>query len=148
MKGRYINQSDISRKTKVAVIGRMVAKDLFKSEEAIGKYINLGSSAFKVVGIFQDEGGDNEERNIYIPFTTRQLIEKSNDKVDQIILTYRKELGYLGAMGLENGLKKFFKENTLINQQFIKDSKISISQYLKGFSDSVEVTGFSRVGLV
>ena len=115
MKGRYINQSDISRKTKVAVIGRMVAKDLFKSEEAIGKYINLGSSAFKVVGIFQDEGGDNEERNIYIPFTTRQLIEKSNDKVDQIILTYRKELGYLGAMGLENGLKKYFKEKKSVS---------------------------------
>ena len=45
----YINLSDISRKTKVAVIGRMVAKDLFKSEEAIGKYINLGSSAFKLL---------------------------------------------------------------------------------------------------
>ena len=39
------------------------------------------------------------------------------------------------------------KENTLINQQFIKDSKISISQYIKGFSDSVEVTDFSRVGI-
>ena len=117
MKGRYINQSDISRKTKVAVIGRMVAKDLFKSEEAIGKFINLGSSAFKVVGIFQDEGGDNEERNIYIPFTTRQLIEKSNDKVDQIILTYRKELGYLGAMGLENGLKKYFKEKKSVSPE-------------------------------
>ncbi len=117
MKGRYINQSDISGKTKVAVIGRMVAKDLFKSEEAIGKYINLGSSAFKVVGIFQDEGGDNEERNIYIPFTTRQLIEKSNDKVDQIILTYRKELGYLGAMGLENGLKKYFKEKKSVSPE-------------------------------
>ena len=117
MKGRYINQSDISRKSKVAVIGRMVAKDLFKSEEAIGKYINLGSSAFKVVGIFQDEGGDNEERNIYIPFTTRQLIEKSNDKVDQIILTYRKELGYLGAMGLENGLKKYFKEKKSVSPE-------------------------------
>ena len=117
MKGRYINQSDISRKTKVAVIGRMVALDLFKSEEAIGKYINLGSSAFKVVGIFQDEGGDNEERNIYIPFTTRQLIEKSNDKVGQIILTYRKELGYLGAMGLENGLKKYFKEKKSVSPE-------------------------------
>ena len=116
-KGRYINQSDISRKTKVAVIGRMVAKDLFKFEEAIGKFINLGSSAFKVVGIFQDEGGDNEERNIYIPFTTRQLIEKSNDKVDQIILTYRKELGYLGAMGLENGLKKYFKEKKSVSPE-------------------------------
>ena len=117
MKGRYINQSDISSKTKVAVIGRMVAKDLFKFEEAIGKFINLGSSAFKVVGIFQDEGGDNEERNIYIPFTTRQLIEKSNDKVDQIILTYRKELGYLGAMGLENGLKKYFKEKKSVSPE-------------------------------
>ena len=52
MKGRYINQSDISQ-TKVAVIAR--PEGLFKSEEAIGKYINLGSSAFKVVGIFQDE---------------------------------------------------------------------------------------------
>ena len=45
-------------------------------------------------------------------------------------------------------LKKFFKENTLVNQQFIKDSKLSISQYLKSHSDSAKVTGFSRVGLV
>ena len=44
--------------------------------------------------------------------------------------------------------KKFFKENTLVNQQFIKDSKLSISQYLKSHSDSAKVTGFSRVGLV
>ena len=117
MEGRYINQSDLNSKTKVAVIGRMVAKDLFKSEGAIGKYINLGSSAFKIVGIFQDDGGDNEERNIYIPYTTRQLIEKSNDKVDQIILTYRKELGYLGAMGLENGLKKYFKEKKSVSPE-------------------------------
>ena len=45
-------------------------------------------------------------------------------------------------------LKKFFKENTLVNQQFIKDSKVSISQYLNSHSDSAKVTSFSRVGLV
>jgi len=45
-------------------------------------------------------------------------------------------------------LKKFFKENTLVNQQFIKDNKQSISDYLKSQSDNAEVTGFSRVGLV
>ena len=45
-------------------------------------------------------------------------------------------------------LKKFFKENTLVNQQFIKDSKQSISDYLKSQSKSAELTGFSRVGLV
>ena len=46
MKGRYINQFDLDKKTKNAVIGRLVAKDLFKSEEPIGKYINLGKTAF------------------------------------------------------------------------------------------------------
>lgn len=80
MKGRYINPSDLEEKKKSAVIGRLVAKDLFKGEDPIGKYINIGTIAFKVIGVFQDDGGDNEERNIYIPYTTRQLIEKSNDK--------------------------------------------------------------------
>jgi putative ABC transport system permease protein len=115
MKGRYVNQSDINKKKKSAVIGRLVAKDLFKAENPIGKYINLGSTAFKVVGVFQDEGGDREERNIYIPFTTRQLIEKGNDKLNQIVMTYRKELGHSGAMAFESTLKKYFKEKKSID---------------------------------
>ena len=82
MKGRYINTSDIQNKTKYAVIGRLVARDLFKQEEPIGKYIDVGDSVFKVIGVFQDDGGDNEERFIYIPYTTRQLMEKSNDKIE------------------------------------------------------------------
>lgn len=62
MKGRYINQNDIQTQAKVAVIGRLVALDLFKNEDPIGKYLAFDSSVFKVVGVFQDEGGDNEER--------------------------------------------------------------------------------------
>ena len=115
MKGRYINNSDINEKKKSAVIGRLVAKDLFKTENPIGKYINLGSTAFKVVGVYQDEGGDREERKIYIPFTTRQLIEKGNDKLNQIVLTYRKELGHSGAIAFESALKKYFKEKKSID---------------------------------
>ena len=114
MKGRYINPSDLKEKKKSAVIGRLVAKDLFKGEDPIGKYINIGTIAFKVIGVFQDDGGDNEERNIYIPYTTRQLIEKSNDKVDQIIVTFRKELGHAGALALEKSLKNYFKEKKSI----------------------------------
>ena len=45
-------------------------------------------------------------------------------------------------------LKKFFKENTLVNQQFIKDNKQSISDYLKSKSENASVTGFARIGLV
>ena len=115
MKGRYINQSDLNKKTKNAVIGRLVAKDLFKSEEPLGKYINLGETAFKVIGVFQDDGGDNEERFIFIPYTTRQLIEKSNDKIDQIIITFPKEIGQVGAIAFENALKKYFKNKKSIN---------------------------------
>jgi len=115
MKGRYINQMDLDKKTKSAVIGRLVAKDLFKSEDPIGKYVNLGSAVFKVVGVFQDDGGDNEERYIYIPYTTRQLMEKGNDKIDQIIVTFPKELGHAGALAFENSLKKYFKDKKSID---------------------------------
>lgn len=117
MKGRYINQIDLDKKTKNAVIGRLVAKDLFKSEEPLGKYINLGATAFKVIGVFQDDGGDNEERFIFIPFTTRQLIEKSNDKIGQIIITFQKEIGQLGAVAFENSLKKYFQNKKSIDPQ-------------------------------
>lgn len=115
MKGRYINQSDIKDKTKYAVIGRLVEQDLFGNSNSIGKYINISGSAFKVVGVFQDEGGDNEERIIYIPYTTRQLIEKNTDKVNMIIVAFRPEIGYVGAMAFEKSLTKFFKEKKYIN---------------------------------
>lgn len=115
MKGRYINSLDVNNKTKHAVIGRLVARDLFKQEDPIGKFIDVGNSAFKVVGVFQDAGGDNEERYIYIPYTTRQLLEKSNDKIDQIIVAFRPELGHTGAMAFEKQLRRFLKEKKSID---------------------------------
>lgn len=117
MKGRYLNQKDIDEKRKSAVIGRLVAKDLFNTEDPIGKFISIGSSGFKVVGVFQDEGGDNEERSIYIPYTTRQLIEKSTDKIDQIIVTFPREMGHSGALAFEASLKKYFKDKKAIDPQ-------------------------------
>lgn len=114
MKGRYINASDIKNKTKYAVIGRLVARDLFKKEDPIGKFIDIGNSVFKVVGVFQDDGGDNEERFIYIPYTTRQLLEKSNDKIDQIILAFKPQLGHAGSLGFEKKLRTFLKQKKSI----------------------------------
>lgn len=110
MKGRYINEDDVMNKTKNIVIGRLVAKDLFKDEEPIGKYLEMGTSAFKVVGVFQDQSGDREERLIYMPYTTRQLIEKNNDKINSIIVSYRPELGYASALIFEKQLRLFLKK--------------------------------------
>ena len=75
--GRYINERDVIEKNKYATIGRLVEKDLFGNKPALGKNINVGGISFKVIGVFKDAGGDNEERLIYIPYTTRQQIEKA-----------------------------------------------------------------------
>ena len=44
-------------------------------------------------------------------------------------------------------LNKFFKENTLLNQSFIKDSKKNIQQYLQGYDKDLTVTDFKRLAL-
>ena len=44
-------------------------------------------------------------------------------------------------------IKRFFKDNTLINQDFIKDSKVSVGNYVKSYGN-IEVIGFERIALV
>ncbi len=114
IKGRYINEADVENKTKYATIGRLVEKDLFGTKSSIGKHIDVGGVSFKVVGVFKDEGGDNEERLIYIPYTTRQRLEKSNDRVDQIIVAFRPELGHAGALALEKKLNNFMRKKHVV----------------------------------
>ena len=115
MKGRFINQKDIDERTKNITIGRLVEQDIFKKEDPIGKYIEIGESAFKVVGVFQDKSGDREERLVYLPYTTQQLMEKNNDKIDQIIVSFKQELGYVGALAFEKQLGDFFKSKKVID---------------------------------
>lgn len=44
-------------------------------------------------------------------------------------------------------LNKFYKENTLLNQQFVKDNSLSISQYLDGVKKGLTVAEFKRVSV-
>lgn len=143
MKGRFLNENDISIRAKYAVIGRLVAKDLFKDEEPIGKFIIMGDIAFKVIGVFQDDGGDNEERLIYIPYTTRQLIEKGNDKIAEIVVGFNPSIGYAGAMALEKNITKLLKEKKYIAREdrsgvFIRN----IADELKQNQQFAQVLGF------
>jgi len=115
MKGRYLNLEDIKVKAKYAVIGRLVEQDLFGNEDAVGKYIDVAGSVFKVIGVFQDDAGDDEERRIYIPYTTRQLIEKNTDKVNQIVVGFKPEMGYAGAMAFDKSLDNFLREKKYIS---------------------------------
>jgi putative ABC transport system permease protein len=107
--GRYISQLDIQNKSKVIVIGKLVKEDLFRKEDPIGKYINLSGIQYKVVGTFSDEGNDNEERIIYMPATTAQLLYGNNDFVDQINLGYSSDLSIDEAIAFGNSLTKRLK---------------------------------------
>ena len=102
MRGRYINGLDVENKERNVVIGRLVKQDLFGDEDALGKFVSGGGRSWKVIGVFQDDGGDNEERIVYVPYTTLQLIQKNTDKLQQIIISYKPEIGYAGAVAFEN----------------------------------------------
>ena len=44
-------------------------------------------------------------------------------------------------------IKRFFKDNTLVNQAFIKDSKQSVAQYVQSVNTNLTVTSFKRLAL-
>lgn len=117
MQGRYLNEIDIRERRKHAVIGRLVEQDLFKDTSAVGKFIDLGGSVYRVVGVFSDEGGDNEERYIYTPYTTRQLQDGNNDKISQIIVAFKPEIGFMAALSFQRQLDQFLREKHHISPE-------------------------------
>jgi len=42
---------------------------------------------------------------------------------------------------------RFFKDNTLVNQDFIKDSKQSVKNYVSSYQQDLSVVEFKRVAL-
>lgn len=86
--GRFINNTDLSQYRKVTTISTQVRDALFKGEPPLGKYINVRGIPFKVVGIFKDDDGRDENmRMIYVPITTAQRIFSGNNNVNVIAVT-------------------------------------------------------------
>jgi putative ABC transport system permease protein len=143
MNGRYINILDINKKNKVAVIGRLVARDIFKQEDPLGKFINIGSRTFKVVGVFQDSGGDVEESKVIIPYTTRQQILMGTDKLGNITLTFNPDIGSSGAIALSDNLKKFLKKKKSIDPT--DPSGLFIRNVADEFERSMQFAGVLQI---
>ena len=108
--GRYISTKDIQERTKVIVIGRLVEEDLFTKTTALGKYVNLGGISYKVVGVYKDDGGDNEERIIYLPVSTAQQVYGNTDHVNQINLTHNPDMKSEEAIAFSKTIEKKLKE--------------------------------------
>ncbi len=85
--GRYINAKDIREKRKIAVIGKKVVKVLFDRIEPIGKYITINGIKYKVVGVYDDLGNEDETKVIYIPISTAQLAYGGGNHIHRLMLT-------------------------------------------------------------
>jgi len=112
--GRYISQSDLDGKKKVAVIGNKMKKDLFKDEDALDKNIQIFGMNFKVVGVFYDPGGDREEGQVYIPVTTAQQVFNAGDNIRNMAFTVKMAKNFDEAvaqsMAISQGIEAQVKE--------------------------------------
>ena len=86
-RGRYLDESDQAEKRKVCVVGSKVREILFGNKDPIGEYVNIRGLAYKVVGEFEDVGGENELRKIYVPISTAQLVYNQPEIIHQLIFT-------------------------------------------------------------
>lgn len=141
--GRFINQRDLNQSTKVIVIGRLVKEDLFKTQKVIGEYIALNNIQYKVVGVYQDIGDENEERIIYMPLTTAQRIYGNNDFIDQINLTYNLDMGLDNAIALgrtiENRIKKIFNVEPSDQRAVRLDNRASDASQINQFNSVLAI---------
>tara|TARA_R110002124_G_scaffold117289_5_gene274350 strand:+ start:1369 stop:2598 length:1230 start_codon:yes stop_codon:yes gene_type:complete len=104
--GRFINNRDLKEKAKVIVIGRLVKEDLFGEKPALGKRVNVSGISYQIIGIFSDDGGDNEERFTYMPVTTAQMIYGNNDLINQINIGYSPDLSLDEAIAFGNKMER------------------------------------------
>lgn len=75
--GRFFSVEEASGLDRVAVLGATRAKDLFATEDPIGKRFSLGDVSFTVVGVLESKGSSsfsNTDTLIYIPLETAQKI--------------------------------------------------------------------------
>ena len=86
-RGRFLDDNDQAEKRKVAVIGSKVREILFGNRDAVGEYVNIRGLAYKVIGEFEDVGGENELRKIYVPISTAQLVYNQPEIIHQLIFT-------------------------------------------------------------
>ena len=123
----------------------------------VSSYIHAGNRLATLVG-FNATTDLQVARDVAMQVAAMNPLAVDKDGIDQE--TIDRELEIAKDLARQEGkpeemlekiafgrLNKFYKENTLLNQAFIKDGKKTVAQYLKDQDDSLSVTCFKRVGL-
>ncbi|PIE50309.1 MAG: ABC transporter ATP-binding protein [Flavobacteriales bacterium] len=113
--GRYLSPLDFQNHQKVAVIGRMVQRDLIKNGTAVGKYIEMNGIMFRIIGVFSDAGGDRDERMISVPLNVLQQLKKNSDTLNSITIVYDNQLSPVQAIELGDEIKDQLKKEKSVS---------------------------------
>ncbi|MDF1694843.1 MAG: translation elongation factor Ts [Saprospiraceae bacterium] len=143
------------------VIGEKVELADYQRLEApmVASYIHMGNRAGVIVGL--SKASDSfmaAGKDVAMQVAAMKPIAVDKDGVSQDIIQKEIEIGKDVARQegkpeailekIATGkLNKFFKENTLLNQAFVKDNKKSISQFLTSIDSDLTVTDFKHVKL-
>ncbi|MTB52826.1 translation elongation factor Ts [Lewinella sp. W8] len=125
----------------------------------VAEYIHSGNRAGVLVGLSQNsDDAYNAGRDVAMQVAAMKPVALDKDDIDQE--TQDKEVEIAKELARQEGkpeamldkiamgrLNKFFKENTLVNQQFVKDNKKTVKQYLNDTEKGLAATGFKHVTL-
>lgn len=130
------------------------------SGEAVVPYIHSNAKLGVLVELKNVNGTDVVEagKDVAMQIAAMNPVAVDKDGVDATIVEKEVEIGKDQARqeGKSDDLiekiamgklNKFFKENTLLSQSFVKDNSKSISQYLDGISKGLTVAEFKRVSI-
>jgi elongation factor Ts len=144
----------------VGVIGEKLDLPFYSkiSAENVTAYIHPGNMLASMVGLNMEVSDAQVGRDVAMQVAAMSPVAVDKDNVAQDIIDKELEIGkeqarkegkpeeILDKIAMGK-LNKFFKENTLLNQAFVKDNKKSVSQYLQETDKGLTVTGFVRYGL-
>jgi elongation factor Ts len=143
----------------VGKIGEKIDISYFNtvSAEKVVAYNHPGNRLAVIVG-FNKAIDDEAAKNVAMQTAAMAPVAVDKDDVDASTLERELEIAreQIRAEGkpeemvekiAAGKLNKFYKESTLLNQEYIKDNKLSIRQYLQGLDKGLTVTGFKRFSL-
>ena len=130
----------------VGVIGEKIELSDYEKLEAdlIVPYIHMGYRAGVIVGL-NKEGDQVEEAGKNLAMQVAAMKPEIEIGMEQARREGKPE--QMLEQIAKGKLGKFFKESTLLGQAYVKDSSLSVRDYLKSVGDGVTVTGFRHVAL-
>ncbi|MBI2269828.1 MAG: elongation factor Ts [Bacteroidetes bacterium] len=144
----------------VGKIGEKIELSRYDVVEAanVSAYIHPGNKLATVVGFNKPDVATAVQKDIAMQVAAMAPVALDKSDVDPKLV--EKELEIARDLIRQEGkpedmiekiaqgkINKFYKESTLLNQEFIKDSKKTVAQYLKESDNGLSVTGFKRYSL-